>query len=280
MPAGAQGKPSTGGPTLAPTAGGPLSGKTIVVDPGHNGALYPSINNRRVMTPIGSMLCMASGTESDSTPVQTEHAVNWAVAQDVSTLLRSKGATVVLTRPDDAGVGPCNNVRAEIANNAKADFLIAIHADGQRPTSFQANPQGFHVQLEKKQAEIGGAELYNRSLAAAENVVREMQALTSQPLTNYVPRTPAGIWQRTGDLAVLGGLKVCPGVLIEMGNMKNAADLARIEDPAMQQSIATALEAAIEDTLLKPQYMTPSPGPATASPSAKASASASVVKKH
>lgn len=267
MPSGAYDKPSEGGPTLGPTAGGPLTGKVIVVDPGHNGAFNPAYHNARVKTAIGTLKCMETGTESDETPAFGEHELNWQVSERVVTRLLAEGATVILTRPDDEGVGPCNNERAEIANRAKADFMISIHGDGERMgRNGVADPQGFHVQLEKEV--VGGAPLYDRSLAAAETMIRQLTAMTDEPLTNYVPRKPAGIWQRNGELAVLAGLKYTPAVLVEVGNMKNPANLARLKAPATQDALAAAMVAAIEDTLLKPEFQTPtSKATPTASPS-------------
>ncbi len=271
LPSGAFDKPSAGGPTLAPTAGGPLNGKVIVVDPGHNGAFNPGYHNARVKTPIGTLKCMETGTESDEKPAFGEHELNWQVSQFVVTRLLAEGATVILTRPDDEGVGPCNNERAEIANRAGADFMLSVHGDGERMgRNGIADPQGFHVQLEKRVA--GGEALYDRSLAAAENMIRQLTAMSGEPLTNYVPRKPAGIWQRTGELAALAGLKTTPAVLVEVGNMKNPANLARLKNPATQDALAAAMVAAIEDTLLKPEFQTPTSKP-TPTPTATASAS-------
>nr|NLI50339.1 N-acetylmuramoyl-L-alanine amidase [Propionibacterium sp.] len=277
MPSGAFSKPSKGGPTLGPVGDGPLAGKVIVVDPGHNGAFNPAYHNARVSSAIGGTKCMESGTESDEKPAFGEHELNWQVSQFVVTRLLAEGATVILTRPDDEGVGPCNPERAEIANRAGADFFLSVHGDGERlGRNGIADPQGFHVQIEKRI--VGGAALYDRSLAAAENMIRQLTAMTEEPLSNYVPRQPPGIWQRTGELAVLAGLETTPGVLVEVGNMKNPANLARLKDPATQDALAAAMVAAIEDTLLKPEFQTPTSKPTptpTATPSGSASASPS-----
>jgi N-acetylmuramoyl-L-alanine amidase len=276
MPSGAFSKISTGGPTLAPTAGGPLNGKVIVVDPGHQGGFNPAILNRRVDTPFGPFMCAAAGSETVDQKV-TEHALNWQVGTKLADVLRAKGATVILSRPDDIGVGPCNIDRARLANDAHADLLLSVHTDGQAMgRDGIADPQGFHTQIDTK---IGGGkenkELQQRSLAFAENIVRNVRTLTDEPVSNYVPRKPVGVWQRPGDLMVLAGLTSAPGALIEMGNLKNPTDLDRLVAPAHQDALAVALEAAIEDTLLKPQFMSPSPEPTTASPTPSASASPS-----
>lgn len=271
MPAGADAKPSKGGPTLAPTAGGPLNGKIVVVDPGHSGAYAPDIYNTHPDSPWGPYSCVSTGTETAKgvTPHVTEHELNWIVANKTADALRADGATVILTRPNDNGAGPCNIDRANIANAAHADFYMSIHTDGQAPNSLSKTPQGFHVQTETKM--VGGAAVYQKSMAAAENLVRNMQSVGQQPITNYVPRKPAAIWQRTRELTMLGGLKTTPGILMEMGNLKDPQDLARITNPANQDLMAKAIVATVEDTLLNPQYMTPSPEPTTASPSASAS---------
>jgi N-acetylmuramoyl-L-alanine amidase len=45
-----------------------------------------------------------------------------------------------LTRDSDNGVGPCVDQRAALANAAKPDAIISIHADGG-----PASGHGFHV---------------------------------------------------------------------------------------------------------------------------------------
>lgn len=260
MPAGATARPSKGGPTLAPTAGGPLNGKIVYVDPGHSGGYGPDVYNSRPDSAWGPFMCASTGTQTDDDvkPTLTEHQLNWQLAVKTSDALRARGATVVLSRPSDSTVGPCNAERAELANAAKADLLLSLHADGQRPNSVASDPTGFHVQTET--AMVGGPELYQRSLALAENIVRRMSTTGQQPITNYVLREhPQAIWQREKSLTVLGGLKKTPGALIEVGNMKNKKDLARISNPATQDLEANALVAAVEDTLLEPAYATPTP---------------------
>ena len=105
-------------------------------------------------------------------------------------------------------------------------------------------------------------------------------------VTVEAARLPPSPMDRAFSIVTLGGetistaprldeaLTATPGVLIEKGNLKDATDLARITNPTHQDAVAVALETAIEDTLLKPQYMTPSPEPpavgsASASPSGK-----------
>ena len=114
----------------------------IAIDPGHNGgnAAHPAIVHKLVNAGNGvRKACNTTGTATNAG--YPEHAFTFDVARRLAAVLRSRGATVVLTRSSDTGVGPCVNVRATIANRAHADALISIHADGNLSTG----AHGFHV---------------------------------------------------------------------------------------------------------------------------------------
>ena len=49
-------------------------------------------------------------------------------------VLRAAARRVVLTRKDNRSVGPCIDERARIANRARADAKVSIHADGGPPS--------------------------------------------------------------------------------------------------------------------------------------------------
>jgi N-acetylmuramoyl-L-alanine amidase len=96
----------------------------VVVDPGHNGAnaSHPAQVNRPIPNGRdGTKACDTTGTSTDRG--YPEHAFNWDVALRVRDALTARGVRVVLTRPDDAGVGPCVNDRAAIANRVGAVAL-------------------------------------------------------------------------------------------------------------------------------------------------------------
>ena len=108
--------PTTVAPTAAPgttTPAVPVSplvaggaGRVVVLDPGHDGgnASHPAEINRQVPAGGFTKACDTTGTQTDGG--YPEHAFTFDVALRVATLLRGQGLTVVLTRPDDAGVGP------------------------------------------------------------------------------------------------------------------------------------------------------------------------------
>src|SRR5579875_2526342 len=122
-------------PTARPTTPSPTqrvpAGRVVVLDPGHNGgnASHPEIINQLV--PAGNGLtkpCNTTGTATNAG--YPEHAFTWAVALRVRQLLEQQHITVIMTRPNDAGVGPCVNKRAAIGNAADAAAVVSIHGDG------------------------------------------------------------------------------------------------------------------------------------------------------
>src|SRR3954452_11882688 len=112
----------------------PLAGKVVVLDPGHQ--LGTRTSPGRVNTPVpdgrgGHKPCNTAGTATDAG--YPEHAFTFDVTQQVAALLTAQGIRVVLTRTDDAGIGPCVDVRGRAGEDAEADAVISIHADGAAP---------------------------------------------------------------------------------------------------------------------------------------------------
>ncbi|MCW2957519.1 MAG: cell wall hydrolase/autolysin [Solirubrobacterales bacterium] len=199
----------------APAGAATLTGKVIVINPGHNGgnAGAPSAINRTV--PIGQgrrKACDTTGTATDGG--YSEAAYNWDVALRTRRVLRNRGATVVFTRDSNKGVGPCVDERARIANRARADATVSIHADGADAAS-----RGFHV-IEPSLIRGLTDDIFDRSHRLAVDLRGAFRSATQQPYSTYLGRN--GI-DRRGDL---GGLRLAdvPSVFIECGNMRNATD--------------------------------------------------------
>jgi N-acetylmuramoyl-L-alanine amidase len=223
--------PSRGGATLEPRATGSLSGRTIVVDPGHNGIYRKSVNRRLVAAGNHKMkACNSSGTATNAG--FAEHKFTWKVAVELVAQLRARGATVVLTRPNNAGTGPCVNERAAIGNRAKADLVVSIHADG----SYAAGARGFHLIISKSM--VGGAVIEKRSRALALDLRSRIASQTGMPRSTYIGRGTA-LSPRT-DIAGLNLSKV-PAVMLEAGNMRNKADARLLTSASWRVRLAHAL---------------------------------------
>jgi len=221
-------------PPLAPGPSG-LAGRTVVIDPGHNGQnwAHTAEINRLVDIGNGTKACDTTGTATRDG--YSEAAYNLDVAQRLSSLLTAAGGRVVLTRSDNNGWGPCINERAAIGNDAHADAAISIHADG------STVGRGFHVIYP---ASLPG--LTDAIVAPSERLAVDIRdayaAGTGVPYSTYIGR--AGLDQRSD----LGGLNLSrvPKVFIETGNMDNASDAALLEDPGFRQRVAQSLLAGLQ----------------------------------
>jgi N-acetylmuramoyl-L-alanine amidase len=224
---------STSAPAPARTAL-PLAGQVIALDPGHNGAnwSHPAIINRLVNVISELKACDTAGAQTDAG--YAEHAFTFDVAMRLSRLLRAEGATVVLTRHNDHGVGPCVTQRAAIGNRAHADAAISIHADGGPPTG-----TGFEVIAPGRVAGAPDAAVIGPSGRLARDIRNAYHRITGEPYSDYVGAS--GLDVRTD----LGGLNLStvPKVFIECGNMRNSADAARLTSPRFRERIAVALAA-------------------------------------
>jgi N-acetylmuramoyl-L-alanine amidase len=119
---------------------GSLSGKVIVLDPGHNPGNPAQPTRMNHLVDAGGFLkaCDTSGTSTDGGYPESSFTLD--VAQHAAADLRQMGATVVLTRDATTPFGPCITARAAIGNRAHAQVAVSIHADGG-----PASGAGFHV---------------------------------------------------------------------------------------------------------------------------------------
>ena len=219
----------------APDAGAalPLSGRTVTLDPGHDGgnASHPTEINRRVYAGYG--LYKACNTVGTSTRRgYSEHAFTWDVANRAAALLRARGARVVLTRSSDTGVGPCVDVRPAIANRAGSDAVVSIHGDG----NDSAGARGFHI-IEPIAPPVT-ASVRDRSDRLARTLRGVFRSTTGIPYANYLAGGD-GLDARRD----LGGLNLStrPVVFIECGNMRNGTDASLMSSAGGRQRIATGI---------------------------------------
>ncbi len=218
-----------------------LAGRTIVVDPGHNGRYENSFNSRQVPAGNGrTKACNSSGTAGGRL---SEHAYTWSQAQALETELERRGARVLLTRKNDADLGPCVNKRAQVANDAGADLLISIHADG----NDAKRARGFHIIVSTTMA--GGPALQQRSAMLARLARTELAKHTTMPRSNYIGSGTA--LSLRSDIATLNLLTRTPGIMLEMGNMSDPADLELLGSRAFQLQVAEALADAAQRSLTR-----------------------------
>lgn len=208
----------------------------VVLDPGHNGAnaANPGEINRQVPAGRGRVkACNTTGTATNAG--YPEHAFTWDVAVRVRDLLTAQGVRVVLTRPNDTGVGPCVDRRAEIGNTSGAAAVVSIHADG----STNAGAHGFHIAYSAPPLNEAQGEPSTRLAATMRDAMVGKGFATS----TYIGSN--GLSPRDD----LGGLNLStrPAVLVECGNMRNATEAAAFSSPSGRASYAAAIAAGILD---------------------------------
>jgi len=223
-------------PSARPAAGTlPLSGRVVVLDPGHNlgNARHTSEINRLVDIGATRKECDTTGTETNAGYPEASYTLD--VSRRVRALLQARGAKVVLTYDGDRSYGPCVDERARIGNAAHADAAVSIHADGG-----PASGSGFHV-IAPKSLHAGIAD--TRAIAApsyrlATTLRGTFAAATKEHYADYLGGG-TGLTVRSD----LGGLDLStvPKVFIECGNMRNAHDARALTDPAWRQHAAQGI---------------------------------------
>jgi N-acetylmuramoyl-L-alanine amidase len=216
----------------------PLAGKVVGIDPGHNGgnASDPAFINHLIWNGREQETCDTTGTATDGG--YSEARFNWNVARYLTADLRSLGATVILTRHSNTGVGPCVDRRARIIDRAHAAVAIDIHADG-------GPPGGRGVAILEPVADsvnrrvIASSDRFGRILLARYHKLTRMPYSTYDGVHGFVARD---------DLAGLN-LTTVPKVLIECGNMANATDAALLVSRAFQRRAAMSFAQAIRQFL-------------------------------
>lgn len=222
-------------PPTSPSPGsGSLAGRVIVIDPGHNGAngAHAAEIARQVDAGGFRKDCNTTGTQGGSL---TESRFNWEAAGVVKAVLEQAGATVVLTRDSDNGVGPCVDVRGQTAGRVGAAALVSIHADG----SAAAN-HGFHVIYPPVIAGYTDATAADSARIATD--LRDSLVAQGWTTSTYIGQR--GL-DRRGDLGTLNRSPV-PSVMVECGNMKNAADLTMMSSAAGRSQLAAAVLATLQ----------------------------------
>jgi N-acetylmuramoyl-L-alanine amidase len=212
----------------------PLTGMVVGIDPGHNGGNFsdPSFINAPVWNGREEEACDTTGTETDGG--YTEALFNFNVASYLRRDLIAAGATAVMTRRTNDGVGPCITRRARILDKARADVAIDIHADG-------GPAEGRGVAILTPVPDGPNDKVIASSKRFGRILLRRYTKVTGVPISNY---DGTGGFAPRDNLAGLN-LTTVPKVLIECVNMRNATDASRLVKPSFQRLAARSMTDAI-----------------------------------
>lgn len=188
----------------------------VAIDPGHGGE-------------DSGALGMSGSKEKD---------VTLAVAQRLEKLLKMhQDAPVIMTRDGDYALDV--ERRLGIVAEGQADVLLSLHS--QAFAGDESAGVNLYIQEQTERDTPEGLLADNTSLQLAEILQQKLeQAGFRVHGIKELPLYPLG----RGDL---------PRVLIEMGSLTNAVDLATLQDPIRQQDLARALIEGLQaffDTLL------------------------------
>ncbi|MFF4299448.1 N-acetylmuramoyl-L-alanine amidase [Streptomyces vinaceus] len=218
-----------------PQAKGPLAGKTVVIDPGHNTGNFKHTSEIDKKVDIGTNRkeCDTTGTTTNAGYMEAEFTLD--VSRRLRTVLEAKGVKVVLTHEANRAWGPCIDERARIGNEAAADAVVSVHADG-----VSSGNRGYHIILPAKVK--GGAadtaKIVGPSRDLGERIGSNFARTTGSAPANYLG-SGTGLVVRDD----LGGLNLStrPKVFIECGNMRDAKDAALLTSPEWRQKAAQGI---------------------------------------
>ena len=198
----------------------PLSGKVIVIDPGHGGSA-------------------ATDSYRQGPTGEREEWIDLRVGLLLKNLLEEKGAKVLLTRSEDVTFPLA--ARSKMAVDNKADFFVSIHHNA------TADPA------------VNFPIIYYHGLATENIASVEFSKYLAKNLRKYMykTKTPVSIVSdftifSTGGASVLRGTYGIPGVLAEASFFTNPAEESRLKAKEHNLGEATAYAKAIEKFFSRP----------------------------
>jgi N-acetylmuramoyl-L-alanine amidase len=198
------------------------TGYVVCIDPGHQSKSDPK------REPIGpgsseTKARVTGGTQGVVTGVP-EYEIVLQIANNLKAELEERGVTVVMTR-DENDVNISNSERAEVANQARADLFVRVHADG----SADSNVSGISTLYPAKNQWTGA--ILADSTRAAQAVQDGMIAATGASSKGIVARD---------DISGFNWSKV-PAVLVECGFMSNPVEDRLLSSAHYQDKLARGI---------------------------------------
>ena len=186
-----------------------LSGKTVMLDPGHGGT-------------DGGAPCAVNGT------VYNEAKINLSIAKKVKEKLSAKGASVLMTRTADSG-NPTLEDRKKMARQNNPDVFVSIHCDSAASSSAYGTSAFYYRPYSYGLA----SSIHTQLVGTYINQIYGTNKSTIDRKTIFFPYSVCRIEE-------------CPSVLIECGYVSSLEECRILQTAKHQDSLAAAIAAGIE----------------------------------
>jgi N-acetylmuramoyl-L-alanine amidase len=205
-----------------------VKGQVIVLDPGHSGIVA---EGNEPLGPGSAEFKAAdtSGTTGVSSRVP-EYELTLNLSVQLKTELENRGYTVLMTRESNEEPVSCIQ-RAQVANDAKADAYVRIHANGSTDQSAQGamtictTPQNPYV-----------PERYSLSRKLSDCIINKF--------CETVGGENDGVWE-TDSMSGNNWSQV-PTTIIELGYMTNPQEDMLMQTPEYQEKMILGIAAGID----------------------------------
>ncbi|MES3019663.1 MAG: N-acetylmuramoyl-L-alanine amidase [Bacteroidota bacterium] len=198
----------------------PLSGKVVVIDPGHGGSA-------------------ATDSYRQGPTGEREEWIDLRVGILLEGLLEEKGAKVFLTRSEDVTFPLAD--RSKMAVDNKADFFVSIHHNATADPSVNFPIIYYH----------GLASENIASVEFSKHLAKNLRKYMYKSKTYVSVVSDYTIFSASGA-SVLRGSYGIPGVLAEASFFTNPAEESRLKEKEHNLGEALAFSKAIEKFLSKP----------------------------